>query len=329
MGNNNPTLTLASLVQGFIFTLSSEGKAQTTVDYYQDNLKRFLWYAKEYKWPENPCELDSWKMREFLAYAGTATKRWGATGNGSENCRLPSRTCGWRYFRTLRFFFNWAVKEGLLEKSPLANIKPQSPKQKPVEPYTPQDMKKLIDFCDQDYNHGARFTGTRNKAIIMLFVDSGMRLSELANLKLSNISVEKGRAVVVGKGDQQRVVAFSSATRKVMWKYLAFREKVVKDFAQEWLWINEEGKRLKVEGIHIMFLRTKRRAGVYTTGAVHRLRHTFAINALRGIKDPTLLQLLLGHKTLEMTRRYTQGLKIEEALDAIDNASPVDRLGLN
>jgi site-specific recombinase XerD len=77
-----------------------------------------------------------------------------------------------------------------------------------------------------------------------------------------------------------------------------------------------------------MFRRIKSRAGVTCSGAVHKLRHTFALNALRGIKDPTLLQLLLGHKSLEMTRRYTQGLKIEEALKAIDKNSPADILGI-
>jgi site-specific recombinase XerD len=328
MGNNNPTLTLSSMVQGFIFTLSSEGKAQTTIDYYQGNLNRFLWYAKEHKWPDDPRDLDTWKMREFLAYAGTATNRWGATGNGSENCRQPSRTCGWRYFRTLRFFFNWTTQEGLIEKNPLKNIKPQAPKQKPIEPYTQQDMKKLLDLCETDFNHGGKYLGARNKAIIMLFVDSGMRLSELANLRMTDISLDKGRAVVLGKGNQQRVVAFSPVTRKVLWKYIAFREKVVKDMNQEWLWITEEGERLAVAGINITFRRIKKRAGINSSGAVHRLRHTFAVNALRGIKDPTLLQLLLGHKTLEMTRRYTQGLKIEEALVAIEKASPVDTLGI-
>ena len=138
--------------------------------------------------------LDTWKMREFLAYAGTATNRWGATGNGSENCRQPSRTCGWRYFRTLRFFFNWVVQEGLVEKSPLWNIKPQAPKQKPIEPYTQKDMKKMLDVCETDYRRGSKYLGVRNKAIIMLFVDTGMRLSELANLKLKDMSMETGRA---------------------------------------------------------------------------------------------------------------------------------------
>jgi len=94
------------------------------------------------------------------------------------------------------------------------------------------------------------------------------------------------------------------------------------------LWITEEGKRLSVDGVHITFRRIKNRAGITSSGAIHKLRHTFALNALRGIKDPTLLQLLLGHKSLEMTRRYTQGLKIEEALRAIDKNSPMEILGI-
>ncbi len=155
-----------------------------------------------------------------------------------------------------------------------------------------------------------------------------MRLSELANLKLSDLALGKGRAVVLGKGGWQRMVAFNSGTKKALWKYLALRERRVKDGARYSLWVTEEGMRLSVNGLHIAFRRLKKRAGVNGPGAVHRLRHTFAVNALRGMKDPTLLQLLLGHKSLEMTRRYTQGLRIEEALQAIDIASPVDRLGL-
>ena len=124
------------------------------------------------------------------------------------------------------------------------------------------------------------------------------------------------------------MVAFNSGTRKALWKYLAFREQRSKETAKDWVWVTEEGTRLTVNGLNIAFRRIKKRAGVNSPGGVHKLRHTFALNALRGLKDPTLLQLLLGHKSLEMTRRYTQGLRIEEALQAIDRASPVDRLRL-
>lgn len=321
-------LSLSSLVQGFIFSLVAEGKTPSTVHYYQGNLRRFLWYAKENNWPDDPRAMDAWKLREFLAYASTGRNRWGVKGNGSENCRGPSKTSGWRYYRTLRAFFRWAIGEKLLTENPLSNVKITPPKEQPVEPYSQEEMRKLVATCDRDFANGDEFLATRNKAIILLFVDSGLRLSELANLKLSQITLDKGRAVVVGKGGWQRMVAFNSGTRKALWKYLAFREQRAKEIAKDWVWVTEEGTRLTVDGLHIAFRRIKKRAGVTSPGCVHKLRHTFAVNALRGLKDPTLLQLLLGHKTLEMTRRYTQGLRIEEALQAIDRASPVDRLGL-
>jgi site-specific recombinase XerD len=321
-------LSLQSLVQGFIFSLEAERKTPGTIHYYETNLRRFLWYAKEHHWPDDPRAIDAWKLREFLAYAGGARNRWGAEGNGSENCREPSKTGGWRYYRTLRTFFRWAVAEKVLAENPLSNIKVVPPKDPLVQPYSQEEMKRLVAACDCDYANGDQFLATRNKAVILLFVDSGMRLAELANIKIDQLDLDKGRAVVLGKGGWSRTVAFSSGTKKALWKYLALRQQRAKCSAGDWLWLTEEGTRIKKEGIHISFRRIKQRARVSGPGAVHRLRHTFSVNYLREVKDPFMLQLLLGHKTLEMTRRYTQGLRIEEALQAIDVASPVERLGL-
>lgn len=321
-------LSLRSLVQGFLFSLEAERKTPGTIHYYQTNLRRFLWYANEHDWSDDPRAIDAWKLREFLAYAGGARNRWGTVGNGSENCREPSKTGGWRYYRTLRTFFRWAVAEKVLAENPLSNIRVSPPKEAPVQPYSQEEMKKLIAACDRDFANGDEFLAARNKAMILLFVDSGMRLSELANLKLDELALDKGRAVVLGKGGWSRTVAFSSGTKKALWRYLARRQQRVKGSARDRLWLTEEGTRLKTSGIRIAFSRIKQRAGVNGPGAVHRLRHTFSVNYLREVKDPFLLQMILGHKSLEMTRRYTQGLRIEEALQAIDIASPVDRLGL-
>jgi len=321
-------LSLQSLVQGFIFSLEAEQKNPETVHYYRANLRRFLWYAKEHGWSDDPRDIDAWKLREFLAYAGGARNRWGTEGNGSENCRGPSKTGGWRYYRTLRAFFRWAVAEKVLAENPLSNIKVARPKEPLVQPYSQEEMKRLIAACDREYARGDHFLAARNKAIILLFVDSGMRLAELADLKLDQLALDKGRAVVLGKGGWSRTVGFSSGTKKALWKYLALRQQRVKSPARDWLWLTEEGTRLTKDGIQLSFVRIKQRAGVVGPGAVHRLRHTFSVNYLREVKDPFLLQMILGHKSLEMTRRYTQGLRIEEALQAIDIASPVDRLGL-
>jgi hypothetical protein len=63
-------LSLRTLVQGFIFSLQVEGKVRSTVSYYQGNLRRFLWYASQNDWPDDPRSINSWMLREFLAYAG-------------------------------------------------------------------------------------------------------------------------------------------------------------------------------------------------------------------------------------------------------------------
>ncbi len=329
MGNKSQ-LPLSALVQGFIFALQVDGREPSTVDYYQGNLRRFLWYASEHNWPDDPQGIDSWKVREFLAYAGNARNRWGTTGNGSENCRESSKTGGWRYYRTLRRFLNWAVSEGFLEKTPLSNIKPKPPKEKPVEPYTAGELTKLLAVCDYDFKDGASFLGARNKAIILLYLASGGRFREVANLHLLDLDLRRGRAKVLRKGGEEGVIGFDTVTKKALWKYLALRDERAKRYgrAGDWLWLTEEGKRLTVNGLHIAFRRIKKRAGVNCPGAIHKLRHTWALNTLREIKDPFLLQLLLGHKDLAMTRRYTMGLKLEEALAALDRAKPVERLGL-
>lgn len=321
-------LSLQTLVQGFIFSLQVEGKVPSTISYYQGNFRRFLWYARQHDWPDDPRSIDSWMLREFLAYASNARNRWGTEGNGSENCREPSKTGGWRYYRTLRAFFRWAVAEKLLEQNPLANIKVKPPNEQSPKPYTSEELQRLVAVCDMDFANGAQFLGCRNKVIILLYATTGLRLSELANLKLHEFNLEAGRGTVIGKGGRQRPFAIQPLAKKALWKYLALRECRVKPSAGEWLWITEEGTRLTVDGLHIAFRRIKKRAGIDGVGAVHRLRHTFALNALRELRDPFLVQLLLGHKTLEMTRRYTQELKIEEALEAMDNTDLADRLGL-
>lgn len=323
-------MSLSALVQGFIFSLQVDGRERSTVDYYQGNLRRFLWYASNHNWPHDPQAIDSSKLREFLAYAGNAENRWGTSGNGSENCREPSKTGGWRYYRSLRRFFNWAVSEGFLEKTPLSNIKPKPPKEKLIEPYTPEETRKLVAVCDYDFENGASFLGARNKAVILLYLDSGARFSEVANLRLADLNLERGRAKVLRKGGDEGVIGFGASTKKALWKYLTLREERARDSgrAGDWLWLTEEGTRLTADGLNIAFRRIKKRAGINRPGAIHKLRHTWAITTLRQVKDPFLLQLLLGHKDLTMTRRYTQGLKLEEALTALDKASPVDRLVL-
>jgi site-specific recombinase XerD len=226
----------------------------------------------------------------------------------------------------VRRLFNWSVEEGFLEESPVKGIHFKPPPPPPIQPYSIEELKRFLSVCELDIRTGAPFIGLRNKAVLLLFVDAGLRSSELAQLGLADLSLEQKWVRVIGKGNKVGICPFSAKTAKVLWAYLIERKRRAKCEA---LWVTEEGRPFTVDGVGSFFVRLKKRAAVNSPGRAHRLRHASALQYLRATHDTFLLQLFLRHESLEMSRRYTQGLKQEEAIEAHRNgASPVEGLGL-
>jgi site-specific recombinase XerD len=148
----------------------------------------------------------------------------------------------------------------------------------------------------------------------------------MVNLSLTDLKLESRLIRVVGKGNKIGTAPFCSKTAKALWSWLVERKARAKT---DKLWITEEGTAFSIDGLASWFSRLKKRADINGSGGLHRLRHTAALQYLRGARDSFLLQKYLRHESLEMSRRYTQGLKVEEAIEAHRNgASPVEGLGL-
>lgn len=320
-----PGTSLRALVKGYLLTHQTQGSSPNTVEYYRGILSRFLWYAERAGWSDDARLLDEWHIREFLGYVGTEVHRWHKEGNGSESSSrkaLP-RTVH-HYYGALRAFSNWAVSEGFLTQNPLAKVKVPQSKPRVIQPYSTQQIKKMLQVCDYDCEHGAKFLGSRNKAITLMFWDTGLRLSELTGIKLHDIDTEKGWIKVLGKGAKERVVRIGKTTQKALWRYLMYRG----ENERQELWLTEERKPLRSSGIQSAVDRLKERAGVIDEGCVHKFRHTFALDFLRADRNPFNLQYLLGHNSLEMVRRYTATLGMEDALKAYEKASPAEPSGV-
>lgn len=318
-----PGTSLKSLVKGYLLTHQTEGSSIHTVEYYRGMLNRFLWYAQRQGWPDDVRFFNEWYIREFLGYLRTEINRWSKEGNGSESSsrRASPRTIH-HYYGALRAFFNWTVKEGFLRESPLAKVKVAKSKPRVIQPYSLVQLKKMLQVCDYDCQHNAKLLGNRNKAIILILLDSGLRLSELAGIRLQDVDAERGWIKVLGKGAKERVVRIGKVAQKALWRYLMYRGH---DNKQE-LWLTEEGSALQGSGIQSAIDRIKKRAGINEGGCVHRFRHTFALSFLRADRNPFNLQYLLGHNSLEMVRLYTATLGMEDALKAHEKASPADLL---
>jgi site-specific recombinase XerD len=317
--------SLKSLVNGFVLTKQTEGKSPRTVEFYSENLKRFLWYASRQGWSDDIRMVTQWHVREFLGYLANEKGRWGLEGNGLESSQgKVSQATLHHYFVVLANFFGWVVREGFMPESPMAKIKVAKAKVKVVKPYTLEEIRRMIGVCDCDYEHNAKFLGSRNKAMVLVLLDSGVRLSELIGMRLEDVNTSNGNTRVMGKGGKERVVRIGKVAQKALWRYFMHRG----DNGCHEVWLSEERKPLSCGGVQCLVERLKERAGIDGSGSVHRFRHTFALNFLRADKNVFNLQYLLGHSELEMVRRYTATLGMEDALKAHEKASPVDMMGL-
>lgn len=274
MKHYGKTIGLHNLVDGFLFSLEAEGKAPRTHEYYSKPLRHFLHYARDRGQSDDTRSLDARRVRDFLYWTASRTYEHSA-GNGTRLVRQCKPTSAWPYFRTLRRLFNWAVEEGFLDVSPLAKMHFKPPTAPQVEPYTQEELKRLLAVCDLDVQNGARFTGLTNRAMLLLFLDSGLRRAEMATQKLRDLHLEARRLTVIGKGNKVGVVPFCPKTAKAIWLYLMEREARAKCDS---LWLTEEGSAFSIDGMDSWFNRLKQRAGVTTPGCLHKLRHTSALS---------------------------------------------------
>ena len=188
MKQNGEEIGLRELVDGLLFSLQAEGRSARTVEYYRDRLRLFLDYAREKGWADSSDAIDSHRVREFLSWTGSRICEHHVS-SGTRRLRKARPTTAWPYYRCLRRLFNWAVAEGYVASSPLATIHFRPPPEAPIEGYNIDELKRLLAVRDLDIKTGARFTGIRNKAMLLLFIDSGLRRGELVKIKLNDLDL--------------------------------------------------------------------------------------------------------------------------------------------
>lgn len=188
-----------SLIQGYIPNCRCEGKSPKTISFYQGNLGRFLWYCRENNFPTNPAELMPLNFRQFLWYIASEAVRWGS--HSSRSIR-PARKAATHYYHCLHIFFEWLKREGIIAHNPLNRINKPKNEKRYIQALTAAEIKTLLN------NYPTKsVTGYRNRTILMMLIDSGMRVSELVSLKLSDVEMNSGTILIRnGKGNKERTV---------------------------------------------------------------------------------------------------------------------------
>lgn len=324
-----PPSTSSSDLRRAISNWLADGKAQgwspRTLHDRQKTMDRFCWWLEnEAGAPASLSSLTPACIRAFLSYAREFRPegRYGSNHPSAHRQVRPATVNA--YFRILRAFTNFCLAEGLLEETPLKNVKAPRVPTDQVQPLSSEQTQSLVD--------AARRTRApeRDVAAVMLLVDTGMRVSELCGLKVGDVDRGTGELTVVGKGNKKRRVFMGATARRALWRYLETDRRQA--LADEPLFVSvgghQSGTALTPSGVHQIISKAGEAAGI--TGvrcSPHTLRHTFAVSFLRGGGNLFELQQLMGHTDLTVLRRYV-ALAEADLAQAHRAASPADRMKL-
>lgn len=322
---SDSSLALMRAVDLWLADGRAQGWSERTLQDRREGFRRVAW------WLENEAQVSPTlhaltrdRIRLFLAYLREPHPE------GRFGCRKPTAKRAARPFtllhdyRNLHAFGEFCVREELLVASPLQNLKPPRTPKDQIQPFSPAQVQALLDAAQRSHQP------ERNRALLWILLDSGLRISEVCSLRVTDVEKDTGEISVCGKGGKRRRVYLGRDARRAVRRYLEVQRRGASP--KEPLFLAEggihTGEAMTRSGFTQLIRRLGRTADLRGVRcSPHTFRHTFAIEFLRGGGNVYELQVLMGHESLEILRRYVL-ITQADAEAAHRRASPGDRMKL-
>jgi len=290
-------------IDAFILSRHLKNASPETLQWYHKHLKPFAHFCQQHN--QTPS---TFSHEIVLAYLNFRLQHWTPqTVNGD--------------LRAIKAFARWLVKEGFRNDDPTKGIEKLK---EPIHyPRTLSD-EQVVVLVNTIAKHAHTFSGLRDLTFVCLLLDTGLRLSEALNLKLSDIDLSQGFVRVVGKGSKERFVPIGESVKVVLHRYLMRRLQVTN--AGDWLFITTIATKWSKRQAQIKLSLWAKKAGIEGVRvSPHSLRFTFVRKWLQSGGDSIVLQRILGHQTTQMTSYYAR-LFATDLKDAHKRHSPIDAL---
>lgn len=303
---------LRELLPDFQRHLKAKNKAPNTIDSYLKVAGDFVGFLVEQGMPTGASAVSREHVEHFFV---TMQERPNArTGEPLSEAYVA------KYYRSLQQFWRWLEEvEGEIPTSPMAKMTPPTVNEQPVDVLTEPQLKLLLATAK-----GKTYENLRDRALLLLFIDTGARCGEIAPVKVDDFDFDADVLHVMGKGRRGRALPFGATTGEALRRYFRARARHPKAGATAKAWVGKQGP-LTEWGIRQMFNRRAKDAGVPNLHP-HKFRHTFAHRWLAEGGQEQDLMRLAGWRSREMLARYGASAADERARNAHRKADLVDRL---
>lgn len=266
------------LISKYLDYLNYERKlALNTIKSYYNDLKEFDIYFKG--------NIKNLKYKDIQDYLATLQDK-------------NSRTVA-HYITVINSFYNFLVSDEIIKENPCTNIASPKLNKKLPNYLTEEEVDRLLDVrlvTAFDY---------RNKAMLELLYATGLRITELCNLKITDIDINNCFVRVYGKGKKERIVPLSDISLKYLTIYIShYRDVILKNTVSDYLFISNSLKNISRQGFFKIIKNECNRAGIEKNVSPHVLRHSFATHLLKHGADLRVIQELLGHEDISTTQIY-------------------------
>lgn len=260
--------------------------AANSIEAYLADLEKLTTFLLSQQHKKNPSEIDLADLQQFI--------KWIAELGMTQSSQA-------RIISGLRTFYKYCLLEDICTKDPTALLEAPKLKRSLPDILSFGEIESIIASIDLSVPEG-----TRNKAIIETMYSCGLRVSEVVNLKLSQLYLDVGFIRVIGKGDKERLVPIGSSAIKYITIYLNMRRHVsIQRGEEDILFLNRRGKRLTRVMIFLIIKDLVNKAGIKKNISPHTFRHSFATHLVEGGADLRAVQEMLGHESITTTEIYT------------------------
>jgi len=290
-------MKLSTVIAEYLLDHEIQGHSPATISFYRENMRRFSDFTGD-------IDISTMTLSKAREYVLMLRER--------DITSITVQT----YVKAVRAFLSWCYREEYITENIPLKLKLPKATRKAIDVLTDGEVIRLLDCMDT-----RKFTGLRDMVVVLLMLDSGMRLSEVLRLEHGKIHLEAGYLIAHGKGNKERYIPLGLHTKKYLIKYIAQLTNISNGTP---LVVKDTLTRANQSTIKQIFRRLKRRSNIPRLRP-HLLRHTFATRYLSHGGDVYALQAILGHTTLEMTKRYDH-LTTLRTVDMFSKFSPIDNL---